>query len=136
MLSGPGLKNIYDFLITPGQLGPDSALQKSDIVPADITQAALAGSNKAAVASMDLFVHFYGAEAGNLALKLLAVGGVYLGGGIAPRILEKLKSPSFLEAFTTKGPQKMRPMLKNIPVHIIIFDMNGLYGAANVARRL
>src|SRR5207237_1397627 len=86
-------------LLKPDQLGPTAALPSASIVPADITQAALADSNKACVAAMDLFVHFYGAEAGNLALKLLAVGGVYLGGGIAPRILEKLKSPAFLDAF-------------------------------------
>jgi glucokinase len=130
------LKNIYDFLITPDQLGPTTALPKQDVIPADVTQAALAGTNKAAVAAMDLFVHFYGSAAGNLALTILANGGVYLGGGIAPRILEKLKSPSFLDAFTAKGPEKMRPMLKRIPVHIINFEFNGLYGAANVARRL
>src|SRR5207302_10631840 len=104
--------------------------------PHDTPPAALANSNRPAAAAMELFVHFYGAEAGNLALKLLADGGVYLGGGIAPRILEKLKSPAFLQAFTEKGPQKMRPMMQRIPVYVINFEFNGLFGAANVARRL
>ncbi|HEX3359049.1 MAG TPA: glucokinase [Tepidisphaeraceae bacterium] len=136
VLSGPGLRNIYDFMISPDQLGAAAALQNPNPAPFDIAKAAMENSNRAAFAAMDLLVHFYGAEAGNLALKLLAVGGVYLGGGIAPRIIDKLKSPAFLDAFFSKGPEKMRPMLRKIPVYIINFDLNGLYGAANVARRL
>ena len=78
-----------------------------------------------------MFVSFYGAEAGNLALKMLATGGVYLGGGIAPKILEKLKDARFLNAFFEKGPEKLSVLLKGIPVHIINFELCGLYGAAN-----
>lgn len=133
VLSGPGLRNIYDFLVG---LGAGSALPIPDPTPRDITEAALAGTNKTAIATLDMMIHFYGAEAGNLALKLLAVGGVYVGGGIAPHILKKLQSPLFMGAFTNKGPNKMRPMLEKIPVYIINFELNGLYGAANVARRL
>ena len=136
VLSGPGMRNVYDFLIRPEQLGAASALPIPDPTPKDITEAALAGTNRAAIATLDMIIHFYGSEAGNLALKLLAVGGVYLGGGIAPRILKKLQSPLFMGAFTSKGPAKMRPMLEKIPVYIINFEFNGLYGAANVARRL
>jgi glucokinase len=136
VLSGPGLRNLYDFLITPDQLGADAALTNPDPVPRDITQAATTGANRACVMAMELFVHFYGAEAGNLGLRLLSAGGVYLGGGIAPRIIERLRSPLFLDSFFDKGPQKLRPLLKAMPVHVINFDLNGLYGAANVARRL
>jgi glucokinase len=136
VLSGPGLRNIYDFLLSPSQLGAAGALPIPDPTPKDITEAALAGTNDAAIAALDLLIHFSGAEAGNLALKMLAVGGVYLGGGIAPKILKKLQSPRFMDSFTSKGPEKMRPMLKKIPVYIINFELNGLYGAANVARRL
>jgi glucokinase len=136
VLSGPGLKNIYEFILTPSQLGPAAALPHADLKPADIALAAQSRSNPAAIAAMDLCVRFYGAEAGNLALKILSTGGVYLGGGIAPRIVEQLKSPAFLEAFTSKGPEKLRAMLRKMPIHIINFELNGLFGAANVARRL
>jgi glucokinase len=136
VLSGPGLRNIYDFLISPGQLGPEAALPNPNPLPFDIGKAAMEKSSPAAMTAIEMFVHFYGAEAGNLALKLLAVGGVYLGGGIAPRMINQLKSSLFLDAFTSKGPAKMRPMLQKIPIYIINFDLNGLYGAANVARRL
>lgn len=136
VLSGPGLKNIYDFLISPGQLGMTAALQSADVRPSDITAAAMAGTNRACVEAMNMFVNFYAAEAGNLALKLLSVGGMYLGGGIATHIVERLKSPDFMQTFTSKGPDKLRPMLQRIPVHIVNFELNGLFGAANVARRL
>ena len=136
VLSGPGLRNIYDFLCTPEQMGPKAVLPNPDPPPADITQAALDGSNPAAVAAMDMFIHFYGAEAGNLALKLLAIGGMYLGGGIVTHIVNKLKAPAFLEAFQNKGPAKLRDLLRSIPVYVIDFDLNGLYGAANFARRM
>jgi glucokinase len=123
-------------MICPGQMGPSAALPIADPKPADIAEAAMAGTNAACEKTLDLLVHFYGAEAGNLALKLLAVGGVYLGGGIAPKVLNKLKSPRFMDAFTSKGPEKLRMLLRNIPVYVINFEFNGLYGAANVARRL
>jgi glucokinase len=136
VLSGPGLRNVYDFLITPCQLGGSSALPIPDPTPKDIADAGLAGTSPSACAALDLITHFYGAEAGNLALKLLAVGGVYLGGGIAPHVIKRLQSPTFMGAFVDKGPAKLRPLLLKIPVYIITFEMNGLYGAANVARRL
>jgi glucokinase len=136
VLSGPGIRNVYDFIICPGQMGPSAALPIADPKPADIAEAAMAGTNEACEKTLDLLVHFYGAEAGNLALKLLAVGGMYLGGGIAPKVLKKLMSPRFMDSFTSKGPEKLRVLLRNIPVYVINFEFNGLYGAANVARRL
>jgi glucokinase len=83
------------------------------------------------VQALDLFVALYGAEAGNLALTLLATGGVYLGGGIAPKILPKLKDPIFLNAFLTKG--RMRPLLEAMPVRVILNDRTALFGAARYA---
>ena len=74
----------------------------------------------------------YGAEAGNLALKLMASGGVYVGGGIAPKIIEKLKCPVFLEAFLAKG--RMRYLMEQIPVRVIMTDRAALFGAAEFAR--
>ena len=88
------------------------------------------------MAALELFVRLYGSEAGNLALKILATGGVYVGGGIAPHIIDKLKSPAFLDAFVNKGPEKIRTVLRAIPIYVINFDLCALYGAANHASRM
>ena len=82
--------------------------------------------------ALDRFAMMYGAEAGNLALKLMATGGVYIGGGIAPKIIEKLKQPVFLEAFLAKG--RMRYLMEQIPVRVIMTDRAALFGAAEFAR--
>jgi glucokinase len=79
-----------------------------------------------------MMVRIYGAEAGNLALKLLATGGIYVGGGIAPRILGKLQEGSFLEALDDKG--RFSQLLARIPVHVILNDRTALLGAARLAR--
>lgn len=136
VLSGPGLKNIYDFYVSPAQAFAGQGLAKTQITPSDVTAAALEGSNAACVAAMDLFVSLYGSAAGNLALKMLATGGVYLGGGIAPRIIAKLRQPAFLESFRGKGVPKIAALLAAIPVHVINFEFNGLYGAANYAHNM
>jgi glucokinase len=73
----------------------------------------------------------YGAEAGNLALKMMATGGVFVGGGIAPKILDKLKEPNFMQAFCAKG--RMQPLLEAMPVRVILNDQAALYGAARCA---
>jgi glucokinase len=78
--------------------------------------------------SVDIFVSIYGAEAGNLGLKMLATGGVYLAGGIAPKILTKLQEPYFMQAFLDKG--RMRPLLEAMPVQIVMNDKIALLGAA------
>lgn len=77
---------------------------------------------------MTLFCEAYGAEAGNLALKLLSYGGVYLAGGIAAKNVERLSSGGFLQAFLDKG--RMQPLLERMPVHIILNPQVGLLGAA------
>lgn len=119
VLSGPGLVNIHRFL--GGAL--DSA--------AAISAAAAAGRDRAAVQALDLFVSIYGAEAGNLALKVMATGGVFVGGGIAPKILPKLAEGGFVEAFVAKG--RMRGLLEAIPVRVVLNDRAALLGAARVA---
>lgn len=131
VLSGPGLLNIYTFLRDTGR-GEEAAWLADEMQEADpsavITRAALEGKSELCMRALDLFVSIYGAEAGNLALKVNATGGVFLGGGIAPRIINKLKSPAFMEAFTAKG--RMRPLLEAVPVRVILNDMTALVGAA------
>jgi glucokinase len=131
VLSGPGLLNIYRFLRDTGRAEEPVWLadEMNDGDPsAAITRAALQGKSELCMRALDLFVSIYGAEAGNLALKVKATGGVFLGGGIAPRIIEQLKSPAFMEAFTAKG--RMRPLLEAVPVRVILNDMTALLGAA------
>jgi glucokinase len=81
---------------------------------------------------LDLFIDIYGAEAGNLALKILATGGVFVGGGIAPKIIAKLTGSSrFMDAFVSKG--RMQPLMEKIPVKVIVNDETALLGAARYA---
>jgi len=98
-----------------------------------ITENALAGKSSLCTQALDLFVSLYGAEAGNMALKVMATGGVYLGGGIAPKIIAKLRDPVFMNAFTAKG--RMRPLLQSIPVRVILNPKVALIGAARHAMR-
>ena len=134
-LSGPGLINIYHFLADSGRCEePDSLREKMEgmdcaSVISQGAQQGIAICQKA----VEIFVSIYGAAAGNLALKVLAVSGVFLGGGIAPKMVEPLRSPAFLEAFRSKG--RMRPLLEKIPVHVIMNPKTALLGAARVAAR-
>jgi glucokinase len=134
VLSGPGLFNIYRFLRDTGRgEEPDwltHELQQQD-PSAVISQAALADSSALCRQALDLFVVLYGAEAGNLALKLMATAGVYVGGGIAPKILQKLIDSTFMAAFVAKG--RLKPLLQRIPVRIIMNDKVALLGAARFA---
>ena len=134
VLSGPGLHNIYRFL-RDGQGLPEpdwlaEALENEEPAPL-ISRAGLAGRAEICVRALGVFVAIYGAEAGNLGLRLLATAGVYLGGGIAPRILEALRSPAFLDAFAGKG--RLRPVLEEMPVRVILNDRAALLGAARRA---
>lgn len=134
IVSGPGLRNIYRFLRDarhqPETPAVAEAMRRED-QSAVISGAALAGVCPLCVATLDLFVSLYGAEAGNLALRVLATGGVYLGGGIAPKIIERLKGPGFMQAFTAKG--RLSPLLEAIPVRVILNDRTALLGAARCA---
>jgi len=137
VLSGRGLRNIYDFLISDRQMGKSAALADANPDPSEISRAGMAGGNPACTEALEMFIAFYGAEAGNLALKYLATGGVYLGGGIAPRIASKiLASKDFLARFRNKGPEKIQKVLADIPIFIINSETNALYGAASYARRM
>ncbi len=99
-----------------------------------ISRAAVDGRSGICRDALELFAAVYGAEAGNLALKLLATGGVYLGGGIAPKILSVLQQPAFRNAFLDKG--RMRSLLETIPVRVILNEGTALLGAARHAAEL
>jgi glucokinase len=103
-----------------------------DDLPPLISRAALEAGCPTCMQTLETFVSAYGAAAGNLALTVLATGGVYLGGGIAPRILEALRWPTFLEAFCAKAP--MDVLLGGIPVKVILNPAAGLVGAATFAQ--
>jgi glucokinase len=131
VLSGPGLVALYTFLRDSGRGEEPEWLRDSlrrDDPAAAISEAALAGRSDLCSQAVDLFVRLLGAEGGNLALKVMATGGVYLGGGIVPKILPRLKPPAFLEAFFSKG--RMRPLLESMPVSAILDDRTVLLGAA------
>lgn len=134
VLSGPGLYNIYQFFRDTGR-GEEPAWLAEEIRQKDpaavISGHALQGKSDLCVTAMNLFVSLYGAEAGNLALKAMATGGIFLGGGIAPKILPKLKEPGFLQAFTAKG--RVRGLLEAIPIRVILNDKTALLGAGRLA---
>jgi glucokinase len=134
ILSGPGLVNVYEFLSGKGcseePAGFAAQMAQGDAAAA-ISRAALSGTNRRAEAALDLWITVYGAEAGNLALKAMATGGIFLGGGISPKILPKLMGPVFMRAFLEKG--RLRPLLESISVQVIINDKAGLLGAARCA---
>jgi glucokinase len=129
VVSGPGLVNIVHFLHEAEGLQVPPALVGDD--PAAVTTAAFSGSAPIASRALDLFVSAYGAEAGNLALKLKATGGVYVGGGIAPKILPKLQDGTFRAAFVAKG--RFAEMLAAIPVRVVLELRTALFGALRYA---
>ncbi|GFO53989.1 glucokinase [Geomonas sp. Red276] len=134
VVSGPGLLDIYRFLrdrhYYSEQAEVIAAMNGGD-PPAVITRAALDDSCPLCAKALDIFVEVYGAEAGNAALRFLATGGVYLGGGIPPRILPRLKTPGFMVAFGSKG--RLSALVQSIPVHVILNEKTALLGAGRGA---
>jgi glucokinase len=134
VLSGPGLFNIYAFLRdtsgTPEPRWLRNRMEGGDR-NAVVSEVGLAGEHPLCVEALDIFASIYGAEAGNLALKALAVGGVYVGGGIAPKLRAKLSDGSFIEAFRDKG--RFAPLMGSIPVQLALNPHAPLLGAALVA---
>lgn len=144
VLSGPGLVHLYEFLresagaAEPGWLSAELA---SGDAPAAISRAAVSGRSETCAHALDLFLELYGAEAGNWALRTMATGGVYLGGGIAAKLLGAASGASeawrqraielFLKGFVEKG--RFRPMLEAMPVHVIVNENAPLLGAAHCA---
>jgi glucokinase len=137
IVSGPGLVNVFHFLRDSGR-GTEPAWLTEQMAHSDpaaaVSGAAMQGKCALCEQALDLFVSIYAAEAGNLALKTMALGGIYLGGGIAPKLLAKLAGPLFMQSFVAKG--RMQHLLELIPVRVIMNDNTALQGAAccSVAR--
>ncbi|MEJ2116137.1 MAG: glucokinase [Gammaproteobacteria bacterium] len=137
ILSGNGLKRIYDFIKTKNFAKESSELHsrlKSCEPAAEISKYALSGKDHLAELALHYFTQIYGAQTGNLALTILATGGVYIAGGIAPKIMDKLKDGTFIDAFNDNP--KMKAILKNMPVHVILDTTVGLNGARSIASTL
>jgi glucokinase len=135
LVSGPGLARIYWFLQRhSGETTKEEFFEQGSDVASVISKMALEGSNPIALQALELFVEIYGAQAGNLALTVLARGGVYLAGGIAPKIMPMLMDGSFVTAFNDKG--RMASVMRKMPVHVINNPETGLLGAALAASRL
>lgn len=137
VVSGPGLVHIYTFLREAG-IAPESPAVATAMDSADpaaaISQAGLAGQDALATRALDLFVTIYGVQAGNFALTTLPTGGVYIAGGIAPKIIDKLTDGTFMRAFLDKG--RMADLVAKMPVHVVMNAKVGLIGAALAAGRL
>jgi glucokinase len=134
VVSGIGIHNVYAFLRDDQKMEEPVWLRErmqAEDPNAVIGSCAEDGSSEICVKTIDLVISAYGAEAGNLALKLLALGGLYLGGGIAPKILKFLSDGGFMQAFLDKG--RLSPLLETIPVRVILDDTCALLGAAAYA---
>lgn len=134
ILSGPGTKNLFDFFVEVKKRKPPQWLleeMKEKDAAAVISQNALNGKCALCEETLDLFVSILGAEAGNCALKFMAFGGVFLGGGIPPKILPKLKTPQFIQSFCEKG--RFKDLLLQMPIYVIQDDKASLRGASHYA---
>jgi glucokinase len=134
VLSGPGLAQLYRYLAS-GNFAPERPDVRREMAGGDpaaaVTRHALAGDDPLSIKALEIFVTAYGAQAGNLALTVLATGGVYLAGGIAPRIVVKLQDGAFIRAFRNKG--RLAGLMERIPVHVIVSPDVGLLGSARAA---
>ncbi|HEX8911216.1 MAG TPA: glucokinase [Humisphaera sp.] len=137
VLSGPGLWNLFEYHVARG-IGTQSVSIPAGTEPGVgaklVSAAALAGTCDRAARALDLFVSLYGCSAGNVAIQYTAIGGLYVGGGIAPKIIERLRKPAFMAAFLDKGPMRTR-LLADVPVRVIMDEHCALRGAALEAQR-
>jgi glucokinase len=134
ILSGPGLVNAYEFLRDSGR-GVEPEELRREIAMGDaaaaISRFAMNRTCELAEKALDLWISIYGAEASNLALKVMATGGLFLSGGISPKILSRLQESLFMQNFLDKG--RMRPLVESIPVCVVMNEKAGLLGAARCA---
>lgn len=132
ILSGPGVKHIYEFLRDTKKAEEPAwlrdQLSAAPDQPALISKLALEGKSEICQLTLEIFVSVFGAETGNCALHYMSTGGIFIGGTIAAKIVDKMKSPGFMQAFLDKG--RMETILKDMPVKIIVNEDCGLMGAA------
>ena len=140
VISGMGIKTLYEFVTQTG-VAPESPAVKAELEGADAgavigkhALAATSATDQACVRTIDMFISLYGSEAGNLALKTLPTGGLYVTGGIAPRLIEKLRHGSFMHAFLDKGI--MTSVLEKVHVSVVMNSEVGLLGARRLAQDL
>ena len=132
VVSGPGLVTIHSFLrARAGAPEPPWIEVAKSEQPALVAKHGRDGTDEHCVAALDLFLALYGAEAGNLALKHLATGGLYVGGGIAPKLADLIGASSFVDRFLAKG--RMAALLEDVPVMLVLDDHSGIWGAASYA---
>lgn len=134
IVSGPGLHNLFQFLVETGKQkwapAVKAEMEKGD--PARVvSEWGRENKDPACVYALDWFISLYGAEAGNMALKFLSLGGFYVGGGIAPHLVDKIKKGTFHSSFVDKG--RFKELLASIPIWIVLNDNAALLGAANYA---
>jgi glucokinase len=137
VVSGPGLSALFDFLVATGRGRPSPAMRRRLAAGdrnAAVSEAGVTGDDAVARRAVEMFASLYGAAAGNLALAARAVGGVYVAGGIAPRILSVLRAGRFMRSFRSKG--RLRPLLERIPVKVVVEPRTALLGAAARAAHL
>jgi glucokinase len=136
VVAGPGFALVYDFLVATGR-GTIEPRMRERFAAGDrnaaVSEAGVAGEDPTAERAVDMVVSLYGAAAGNLALVARATGGVFVAGGIAPKILPKLRSGAFLESLRDKG--RLRPFIEKIPVKVVLEPRTALLGAAAFAAR-
>jgi len=132
ILSGPGIRNIYEFLRDTGKVEEPQWLREQLATakdqPAFISQLALEGKAEICAKTLAIFVSVFGAEAGNCALHYMSTGGIFIGGVIAAKTITRMKDSGFMQAFLDKG--RLESILKDIPVRIVLNDDCGLIGAA------
>jgi glucokinase len=137
ILSGSGLYAVYCFLVDIEQFSESQTVateMQHEVPEAVITRHAVQQSDHVCIEAVNFFMDVYGAQAGNLALTVLATGGVYIAGGVALHIAKCLQNGRFIQAFSQKG--RMRDMLTNIPVHVITSQQTALLGATVLATRI
>jgi glucokinase len=135
VLCGPGLVAVYDFVLDQG-LAPENPQTRAEMQAAEhpaavVSRLGASGEDAACERALSLFVSIYGSEAGNLALKVLPTGGLFVGGGIAPKILERLRRGDFMQSMRTKG--RMSELLVTIPVSVVTSPDVAIIGARAAA---
>lgn len=137
VLSGPGLTAIYEFCLREAggpEARPVTEARRGGDPSAEVARLGEAGQDPVATRALGIFVGLYGAEAGNLALRTLARGGLWIGGGVAPKLAARMKGEGFLAAFRAKG--RFEAWLAGVPVYLVLEPKTALLGAAGVAAGL